>query len=544
MHIRQRMILAALFLGAMIFAACGAKQGRHVEVKANWNTLYDAVPADASFSVGHTLNGQGDLPGVLQRGVSLLFDNHFGVILDVFNQNTLRLDGEIVAFSRGDANWLIAEVSDLPRAMESLADGYQDLAETYGEGYTFAQERVGERVVLKVKDHVRSEEAAYVEITGVGNYIIARASTSPDQERVNQDMRALSKGWPESGRYAATGEGAAQRARAGGQELNTWASINMKALNAQIKSQSTGSGLADSIATFGSDEANESEACAMANARLEALIPSIHLIMFTDADGNSHSEAFMRLSNEGVANGRTIMRGAPSLEGFAENALLSIAVSYDFGRFFELRKATPAEAECSGLAGLVGQFTDITNEYANHIKFNARTVTGTGVFVLENLNLEGFIPTANLGVFVESPNAEALFQRIVRAVSKHGSAEVVAKASAPTIEVSLSGMPIRVRIEQGADRVVVTTRGLSEALVSRLLTAVPHVDPNVPFELDLNGEQLRTIRQDAAQYVEEMQIEDGRILEALDVLEERLRGIHAHAVFEENGLRVIVEQEN
>lgn len=544
MHIRQRTILAALFLGAMIFAACGAKQGRHVEVKANWNTLYDAVPADASFSVGYTLNNQGGIPMVLHRGIGILFNNSFGVALDVFQREALLVDGEIIAFSRADANWLIAEVSDLPRAMESLADNFQELSDAYGEGYTLVQERVGERVVLKVESRVDFDNPAYVELTGVGKYVIARASGSSDQERVDQDMRALSKGWPEAGRYAATEDGAAQRARAGGQTLNAWASINMKALNAQIQNRNPGSGLADSIAAFSSDEASESEACAAANARLEALIPSMHLLAFTDVEGNNHSEAFMRLSSEGVSNGRAVMRGAPTLKGFAENALLSIGVSYDFGQFYALRKAVPAHAECSGFAGFIGELSEMTHEYANHIKFNARTVTGTGLFVLENLNLEGFIPTANLGVFVESPNAEALFQRIVRALSKHGSAEVLATASAPTIEVSLSGMPVRVRIEQGDDRVIVSTRGLSEALVSRLLTVAPHNDADVPFELEVNGEQLRKVREEAVQYVEEMQIEDPRINDVLNVLEQRVGGVHAHAEFEENGLRVVIEQKD
>lgn len=544
MHIRQRTILAALFLSALVLAACGAKQGRQVELKANWNALYDAVPADASYSLGHIVGEEGTLSDALHGSIGTLFNTNLATVASVLAQESLLKESELTAFSRKGADWLIVEVSDLPHAMESLANHYRTLDEGYGDSVTLEEDRVGERVVLRLKDAMHSDEAAYVETTGVGNYIIARVSMSSDEARVEKDMRALSKGWDEVGRYAATEDGAAQRARAGGRELSSWAWINMKALNAQIQEETQQAGLAGILQMVRPDDPNASEACATLNAELEALVPSVHVNAFSGADGKQQTEVFMRLSNEGVANGRTVMRGAPSLKGFGQKALLSLGISFDFGAFFESLTADPAQANCVGFAGYVGQIAEELHEFSNHIKFNARTVTGTGALVVEDLNLEGFIPTANVGVFIESPNAEALFQRIVRALSKHGSAEVRATASVPSIEVSLTGMPIRLRVEQGEDRVIVTTSGMNEALVSRLLTIEPHNDDAVPFELEVNGEQLRKARQDAVQYVEDMQMEDPRLDSLLELIEDSLSGLHARAQFEADGLRLIVKQKD
>src|SRR5690625_2163209 len=161
------------------------------------------------------------------------------------------------------------------------------------------------------------------------------------------------------------------------------------------------------------------------------------------------------------------MQGAPSLKGFAQDALLSLGVSFDFGNFFEGMQATPAHAKCSGLAGVAGQLADVAQKYAAHIKFNARSVSGTGALIVEDVNLQGFIPTATVGAYIASPNAEALFRRLVRVVNKRGSVDVVADASTPMVEGSFNGVPMKFRIEQGEDRVLVYSSSMKPSLSSR-----------------------------------------------------------------------------
>lgn len=542
MHMRQRVVLAAFFLSAMIFAACGAKQGGKIKIDANWNALYDAVPADAMYSFGHVMDGDGEPSNGIQGLMRAVFENNFGAMLEVVWSGQLMADAEITAFARGDANWLIAEVSDMPHVMERLSDHYQALAENHPEHMALEQDRVGERVIFRVQDGLQGPETVYLEITGAGDYVIARAARTLDQERVDAGMRALSMGWKDVGRYAETADGRAQRARAGGQPLESWAMFDVKQVNTKIQDREARGGIAELAQMFGPDDVEVSESCDMLNARLESLIPSAYMTVFTDADGYKHTENFLKLSEVGVANGRTLMRGAPSLEGFAQDALLSLGVSFDFGAFVAAMEAQPAHANCGGLAGIAGSLAEYTEEYAAHIKFNARTVTGTGAVVIEDVNLQGFIPTANAGVFIESPNAEALFQRVVRALSKMGSPEVLSKASAPAVEISLLSTPMRLRVQQSADRVIIYTSTLNEALIARLFSVVPHADANVPLNIQLNDERLQALMEDVRNYVEDMQMEGGQVNTALNLMDENASGFESRIEFEADGLRLTVEQ--
>lgn len=537
------MCLAALFFSALLLAACGAKQGKNVRITADWNALYDAIPADATYAVGYQIDKKGDVPAVLQGALGTVFDASVANILQLLAQQDLLQQSELVAFERKGTQWLIAEVQDLSRAMEHLSDHYHQLDESYGDGLAFDERRVGDRVYLSVADRSMGEEhARYLEITGAGQYVVVRSAAKDDDAAVGADLRRLNKGWDEIGRYAETDAGKKQRARAGNQPLQAWVVVNMVELNRELQNPDSTSGLNDFQQMTGLGE-NQSEACAALNKRLEQLIPSFSLVKYDDADGKSHLDGWLELSETGVANGRVLMQGAPSLKGFAQDALLSLGVSFDFGNFFEGMQATPAHAKCSGLAGAAGQLADVAQKYAAHIKFNARSVSGTGALIVENVNLQGFIPTATVGAYIASPNAEALFRRLVRVVNKRGSVDVVADASTPMVEGSFNGVPMKFRIEQGEDRVLVYSSSMKPSLSSRLLTVGAHGDADVPFDMQVNGERLQQLQEDARSYVEDMQMEDVRIDGALQVFSERASGVRVHLAFESGGLRVRIDQQ-
>lgn len=543
MSMRQRICLAALFLSALLMAACGAKQGKNVKITANWNALYDAVPADATYAIGLQLDDKNEVPMVLQGALSTLSDGGAASILSMLSQQELLDRSELVTFERKGTQWLITEVQDLSRTMEHLSDHYKNLGESYGEALTLEETRAGDRVHLSVADHTMGQDNSnYLEITGVGNYLVVRSAATDDPAAIAADMHRLSKGWDEVGRYSETEAGKNQRARAAGQPLQAWVFVNIAELNQELQNPEARGGINDLQQMVGLGE-DASEECAAFNARLERLLPSFSLVKFKDAGGKNHVDGWLELSEAGVANGRVLMQGAPSLKGFAQEALLALGVSFDFGNFFDAMQATPAHAQCAGLAGVAGQLADFAGKYAAHIKFNARSVSGTGALVIEDVGLQGFIPTATVGAYIGSPNAEALFRRIVRAVNKHGSTDVVADASTPTVEGSFNGVPVKFRIEQGEDRVLIYSSALKGSIASRLLTVAPHADANVPFDLQVSAERLQKLQEDAQAYVEDMQMEDPRVDDLLDVLSERGHGVRVHVAFESGGLRIRIDQE-
>src|SRR5690625_3513866 len=95
MSIRQRMCLAALFFSALLLAACGAKQGKNVRITADWNALYDAIPADATYAVGYQIDKKGDVPAVLQGALGTVFDvsvshfHHHFALIDLLQYNMI-----------------------------------------------------------------------------------------------------------------------------------------------------------------------------------------------------------------------------------------------------------------------------------------------------------------------------------------------------------------------------------------------------------------------------------------------------------------------
>lgn len=543
MLMRQRLGLAALLIFSLGLAACGAKQGKNAKITANWHTLYDTVPADATYAIGHRLDDDGNVPTILNGTLMTLFDGNFAAILENLAQDDLLENAELVAFQRQDALWLVTEVSDMPRAMEQLADHYEDLAEAYGETLSLEQDRVGERVIVRLVDRSTDDAGVYTEITGVGDYILVYSSASKGVEGAQADLRRLSKDWADVGRYADTEHGKAQRARANNQPLASWATVNIAELNRALQDPNARGGVAEWREMLGMSSDVGTDECDAFNARLERLLPSVSMVKYDDSEGKTHTDTWLELSESGVANGRVVMQGAPALKGFAQDALLAMGVSFDFGSFFDAMYATPAHAQCGGLAGIAGQLAELLHDYAAQIKFNARSVSGTGVLVVEDVNLQGFIPTATVGAYIGSPNAEALFRRLVRTLNKYGSADVVADATAPMVEGSFRGVPMKLRIEQGEDRVLVYASTLKGSLSSRLLTVAPHGAADVPFELQINGERLQKLQDDARAYVEDMQMEDPRVEGVLNVLPETAKGLRVRFAFESGGLRVTVDQD-
>src|SRR5699024_279242 len=110
MHIRQRIFFAALFLGALVVTGCGAKQGRHVELNANWSDLYEAVPADAMAAYGYTLNNEGEFPRLFQD----VFEDervrsNMWTVFSVLAQESLVNSSELSEFIRPGAEWFVIE---------------------------------------------------------------------------------------------------------------------------------------------------------------------------------------------------------------------------------------------------------------------------------------------------------------------------------------------------------------------------------------------------------------------------------------------------
>ena len=535
MHTLKRLGFIGLVGGAMFLSACGAKQKGSKALHADWKELYAAVPADAAWNFGVRVDADSSMPKILEMAQGSFSPDAFTGIVNVLKRENMLNDKELVAFERDGSRWLIVNVDQPALALEKLADHFRMVGGV-------EETRVGERVLLR---HVLSgerNEGYAVDATAVGQFVIARYSDSSSEREVNAEFVQLTTGWPGVGTFAKSGPGEAQRARAAGGTLTSWGGLNVRALNEGMRTEAAAGN--DMLEMVRTSEVDTSVACQEANARIEALVPSVTFVSFTDEAGLEHTDAFMELSARGVDRGNRLMRGAPSLQRFTERALLGVGASFDYGTF--LRELDPAEGQsaCYGLAGVVGVLDEMKDDYSTSIQFNARTVSGTGAFVLESVNLDGFIPTAELGVMVHSPNATALMDRLVRFASKHGTASVIATASSPAVSVQLSGVPLRIRIQSGEDRVVISTGGVHEEITTGLMNVGVHASDAPALEIFTDGTRMARLVEQANIFIEDMEMpEDDSTRDVVEMLSGQTKSVRASLRFEANGLRFSSRQE-
>lgn len=530
MHTLKRLGFLGLVSGAMFLSACGAKQGGKASFRTDWNDLYSVVPADAAWSFGMRTDAQGELAAYAKMAQAGFTNNVFNDSIEVLRGEGL-LDGEFVSFQRQGTRWAIAEVTNLPLATEKLADHYR-----YFGG--LEESRVGERVALRFQASGERRTDYAIDVTGAGKYLVFRYGVSSDPREVASEFRALGSGWPGVGTYASQGVGKTQRTRVGDGKLISWGGVDVRALN-QAMLEDARSGGTDPMSMLRGDTLDVSPACQEANERIAVLVPSISSVTFEDARGVQYNDSFVALSARGVERGKALMPGAPSLERFAAQALLGLGVSFDYDKFLSGIVATPDQANCYGVAGVVGLLAQANQDFRTEIQFNSRTVSGTGAFILESVNLQGFIPTAELGLMVHSANPTALMDRMVRMGSKHGTATAISTATSPAVSIQLTGVPMRIRVQTGEDRVVVSTGGLHEEITTGLM-GVPVHSSGAPGLVGFgNGPRLRTMVAEGRQYMEEMQMEDESLNGALELLEKNAKNVELSMSFESNGLRLI-----
>lgn len=524
MHRFQRFALLLIVGAGLLLSACGAKQGGKQALHAEWNDIYGAAPADAAWVIGARLESDG-LPRlfsmVLGSSSQVMSTDIFGIL----QSHELLANAELVIFARDGVTWQIARVEDLPAAMERLATHFNMLGEV-------EETRAGERLVLRVKNTLRGAEEIGIEITHFDGYIVARSGATSDAAAVRRDFVAMAQGWPETGSYANVGHGAAQRARVAGKKIEFWAGVDHDALTSHLRIEAERDGY---------DEV--SERCDAANARIAAVIPNLAIVSATGVDGQRSIDGFMQLSARAQDRGRGLMSGAPSMDTFLEKAFIGLGISFDYEGFLRGIHADADTVHCYGVAGLAGGIARLYDDYRNDVTFNARTISGAGALVVQSVNFEGFVPSAEFGLAVGSDNAIALMDRIVRYGSAHGNVDVIPDASSPAVRVVLPMMMLALRLQVADGRLVIGTSGLRDDVWSNLM--------NIPFGAEgapgvdafVDGPRLTTALEGARSYVVDMFGGDSEYMEIVDSIDTQTRSTRAFVRFEDGGVRFVSESE-
>lgn len=515
-------------LGCMaLMSACGAKQSSKKVLQAEWNDLYGAAPANAAWTVGARLQSDGLNP--LLEQVTALGGGGYGDT-DIFRplqSAGLLLDAEIVSFAHEGSVWQIVRLENIAEAMELLGDHLRMTNPALEET------RHGERVVLR-SPSVYEETSGQV-VTAFDGYIVSRVGDITDDEAVAAEFKELAAGWPTVGSYAHTGHGAAQRARVANNKLNYWGGIDIAALNQEFVRDAERYGLS-------ADE--QPDFCREAAERVTSAVPSLAVVRYENEDGQKFLDGFMALSPRSLERGRSVMRGAPSVEGLVEHALLGLSGSLDYNAFLQGLQATPEWKDCPGMPALVGLLAEVYESRRNDITFNSRTVSGTGALVVQSVSLAGFVPTGELAVAVHSGNPVALLDRLTRFGSRNGTTSVIADASSPAVQIVIPSMMLSLRVQTAEDRVVIGTSGILDDVWSKLMQVPMHTENAPALELVIDGPRMSEAVKEANDYVSEIFADQmpEEFVAPLEALGTDVPSTRSTLRFEGGGLRFFMEE--
>lgn len=501
----------AVILTAALLSACGAKQTNKTIANLGWQDLYNAVPADAAMAFSLHVTEESAASSFLGDVVQSMVSPTMGQNVELLYMSGLLVGGDVLFFNRPGEEWMIAKVKDVGQSIEEIVQNKRTLP-------TYAEERDGELI------HAAYEEPGVLyDILGTQQYVMVRQAKVIEGWKTSDMREELSTHWAKVGRYAHARPKLAQNNTIDANASHGWAMLDVANFNR--KDQIEAGSMAEDI-----------EVCRAENERLATAVPGIDVVFSTDKSGYNHVNARIRLSPKAQERGKSLMRGAPAIDGLFQGALAAIGVSFDYGTFFETLQTSTKYQGCYGVAGLAGELAAMHQRYERHILFNARTVSGTGAIVVHNIALEGFIPTGDIGVYIDSPSADGLFIRISRALAKMAKVETVSDASMPTIMASLEAAPMRIRVQNQEDRVIVSTEKLPDAIGVALKSVQPHQDPNVPFRLLISGKALASLIEDADEFVQDMEMDDPRIDTMIDQMKAVNHGMDARMFFANDGL--------
>lgn len=497
--------LAMISVSALMFNACGAKQGGKHRLSPTWDNAMATIPADAAFAgaMDYARLGEDRMSGNLAsfEAISAMFLN--GSVGDVTASVGIDERGDVATFLRGDAFWVIVKVKD-PGAT------FQALQQLFADNGELETRRIGDRPVLRGIFETGSTNTI-LDAAVLDRYMVLRASGEISTELVDAELRQMADGWPGVGVMVNAASTAHLLGRAGDRPVVSFGTVSTKGINASLAALHENPegllGVLRNVFAFGYGELDVDQAqCDELNRRIETVFPSISSVGYTLPDGTLKSASYAPLSGRPLERARAILRGGPALAQVVANGILGLGVSFDYNTFLSGLQATPAHKSCVGLAGIAGTLADLNESSGPRIRFNARTVSGTFGLVLESVDLNGLVPTAAGAVVIHSPNPTALMDRILRSLEPMGTATVDARASMPSVNVQLTMAPLNVRVQTGEDRVVVNVGRLSEATTTAL-HAVPLLAPNGAFlSTSINGERAKQLGQDVENYLEEMEI--------------------------------------
>ena len=522
----RSLAIVGLATFALSTAGCGAKQRGAVRLNTEFETAYQAVPTDAAFSIGvrMTDDDRQEMPTAAEISSALMTMGLGGgwltSALDLSNLS------DAAFFVHETGIWIVLAQDDPAAVLDQLRSA--------GD----VEERSLGRASVLRQTSPYSDETQDVAV--IGHHVVVRVGPPASEEDVDVALARMAQRWPGTGTLADSARYNTVAARLGDRELSAVFSVDTAGISATLDAVRGSSLDAGGLLSGLGDGGVDADECDQLNARIINNFPGLIGITARGADGAQRYEGQITLNGDAHARARQVFPGAVSLSGLQQDVLFGGGFSFDFGAFVSSMQAEPKHKGCAGIAGLAGALAETARDLSSEIQFNRRTVSGTVGFVLQDVDFSGFVPTFSAALVVHSPAATALLDRVVRFLNTQGSGDVVEDTSVPTLQYNLNALPMRVRVMQGADRVVIAFGSVREPVQLALLNSAMRQEGAPFFDMFVSGARIRALVDELDLYLREMEVVSADELEQGQGLFDAIRRVtdaNVRSVHTEEGIR-------
>ena len=519
----MRAVFAIAFL-TILATACGGKQ--YDDSSLVFSSVEMAVPGDATYALVVDLDEESFLAAQESIGQSVnpnaILEGFFPVEegSDIFSSTGIDVDGGYAVYSRGISPIILARIADGERWDQIIAQIME-----LNPDLNWSEENV-----VGSSFHYASDENFFLLLGRRGDFAVARIGINESNlEAATEDLEALFYG---NGDVGSFNESEIFQSLAERQQENetfySYSYLQSEALSGLINVFMEGIEESEDIgAPMFNTEAPE-DICQLAEERMLTNYPWFGGIAFSSNENglSTRSELFVSMARAHAERLQEMLGSAIQLQTSDVNdAAIYVAGHMNLSDIVDSFTADPMAASCTNLGMLPGVAALVSETMEETIDYNLEYFDSDFVFLLQNIEMGGFLPFIHGAIMLSSPDPATIATRIGRLLEAQGaSVDPTMGEHGPIFNYRLLHLRITTYLYPEQDRMVMVIGNISEDVIEALATSPTGQAEGAIGEFSWNGEKMREIIELGLQFVVSGQDIPS---EELEQIETSLAGIQA-----------------
>lgn len=503
---KRRFLALALPLSALL-AACGGSQHTTTAVSAGWDSIWDVVPAEATWAFAmdmpdanaeftrdawwralstEQVGGNPLLSGLQDLGLTIESPEDI-------NGLGIDLGGSVAVFAVDLAPIVVVQLS-------SPSDFQTTINRVVEQNPDFEESQVS--VSGLQMRRFTTWDGDQVDVGVTGTWAVLRFNNSGGQ---GVDDEALTRALrPTSGaRFVERDDVRNLLGRApAGYVVNQITVLPSTTIAAAVRQllASNAEGATPQVQALGirllePEYASDAEraACLAAEERLLTTVPGFGLVsMHRESNtGDGISEAVTFLSRAGAERLTGAFRPSVELSDGQNPPAFQVAANIHLPSLLDLVQGDAALRSCPDLGSIAGHLVRLRNRHRNDLAQADQFFTGQFTAALYDFQMAGFLPQVTAAGMMGTLNPASILQLLQRQLEQNGATGTVDE-TAPLMTIDYRMLGFAFRLIRADDRVVASVGAVDRAQALDLASRAPA--PGAPFLIATwDGEQMRPI---------------------------------------------------